>query len=406
MKKFLFGFLLITSIISNAYSQPYAEGCDGIRYAFQIFNDVSKTTVKYATSTPENKDLFVDIYQPANDQVTKRPLIIFAHGGSFIAGDKSDMEPFCTFWSQRGFVTASLQYRLFAGFPTKAAMFDAAVKAVSDMKGAYRYFKSDAAKLNLYNIDTTKIFIGGLSAGAITALHAAYMDEGDAIASDALTTIIANGGFHGNTGDAENLSHNDRDIFGVFNMSGAVFTKGLLDTDEPFLMSFQGDNDDVVPIDSNSVFFGLAYLYGSRTIHKEADAIGLPNTLTVAPGGGHTDIYTSPTFAGDLAKYIYNSVTLFYPKLCGTSLSTKYTNRPALNVKAYPNPAENSLYVEADEKVDEVWLIDMRGEVVKRQKINDSVTEINTGELHSGNYILLPIKDNKAYKSLMFQIVR
>ena len=406
MRKFLFCFIFFTMTVSKIFSQSYAEGCDGIRYGYQIFDKTTKTTVRYATSTPEKKDLFMDIYQPVNDQVSKRPLIIFAHGGSFIFGDKSDMESFCTFWAQRGFVTASVQYRLFAGIPTPATMFDAAVKAVSDMKGAYRFFKTDAANLNIYQIDTTKIFIGGLSAGAITALHAAYMDEGDPIPPDALTTINANGGFHGNTGDTENLSHNDRDIFGVINMSGAVFSKGLLDEDEPFLMSFQGDKDEVVPIDSNSVFFGLAYLYGSRTIHKEADAIGLPNSLTVASGGGHTDIYLNPAFAADLDNFIDNSLALFYPKLCGSNLSTKYADRPSLNITTYPNPATSRLYVEAHEKVDECWLIDMKGTVLKRQKINETLTEINISQLSPGNYLILPIKDNKAYRRLMIQIVR
>ncbi|HMZ24940.1 MAG TPA: hypothetical protein PLG24_08345, partial [Saprospiraceae bacterium] len=63
-------------------------------------------------------------------------------------------------------------------------------------------------------------------------------------------------------------------------------------------------------------------------------------------------------------------------------------------------------YVEAHEKVDECWLIDMKGTVLKRQKINETLTEINISQLSPGNYLILPIKDNKAYRGLMIQIVR
>lgn len=397
-------FLMVTSSLS--FAQPFAEGCDGTRYAFQVFNDVTKTTVKYATTKPENKDLFIDIYQPSNDLVKKRPLILFAHGGGFLFGDKADMAAFCTFWAQRGFVTASIQYRLFSGIPSQSTMYDAATKAVSDMKAAYRFFKSDASNQNSYLIDTTKMFIGGYSAGAITALLTGYMDTGDPIDPTTLNIINANGGFSGNTGDTENLSHNDKDIFGVFNMSGAVFTKGLLDQNEPFLMSYHGDIDDTVPIDSNSVFFGLAYLYGSRTIHKEADAISLPNTLTVAAGGNHTDIYSDPKYAGTLGLYVYNSINLFYPRLCGISLSTHYANRPALNIHAYPNPVSDYINIECKEKVDEIWLCSSKGEIVLRKNILSNNSTFNVSNFESGSYIIIPIKGNTAYKPISIQVIR
>jgi len=396
---------LITAVLVCPLSaQQYAEGCDGNRYVFQVFDNVSKTTVKYARAIPENTDLYIDIYQPENDQVSKRPLILFAHGGAFVGGNKSDMEAFCQYWAQRGFVTASLQYRLLTGLPTQTAFTNAAIKAVSDMKGAYRFFKSDAANANEYGIDTSRIFIGGLSAGAITALHTAYLDAGDNIDPSILTLINANGGFSGNTGDAENLSHNDKDVFGVINLSGAVFVKGLLDEGNAFLMSFHGDKDDVVPIDSNSVF-GLIYLYGSRTIHAEADRVGIPNTLTVAAGGLHTDIYTDPKYAGDLAAFLYNSVNLYYPRLCGLNLNTRFSGKPALEVNIYPNPANATTNIEFGSPVDECWIMDIKGAVVKRISPASTTIRLNTSDLHSGTFFLVPIRDNKAYRAVKLQVV-
>ena len=57
--------------------------CDG-RYAEEIFDDVQVTTVTYS----DVHNLQMDIYQPVGDLEPKRPLIIFAHGGTFIFGSK------------------------------------------------------------------------------------------------------------------------------------------------------------------------------------------------------------------------------------------------------------------------------------------------------------------------------
>lgn len=401
----LFIFILILTNIHQSRAQNYAEGCDGIRYAYESFPTFNKITVKYATAIPENADLYVDIYQPENDQVNKRPLIIFAHGGAFISGDKADMAPFGEYFTKRGFVVASIQYRLLSGFPSPEGFSAAAIKAVSDMKGAYRFFKSDAANGNDYKIDTTKIFVGGLSAGAITALHASYLDEGDDIDPAVKSIILANGGFSGNTGDAENRTHVDNDIFGTVNMSGAVLTTGILDLDEPFLMSYHGDKDDVVPIDSSSVF-GLIYLYGSRTIHKEAQAIGLPNTLTVAAGGLHTDIYTDPKYLNDLNSFLSSSINLYYPLLCGQSASVNFQNKPAVNTNIYPNPAFHELNVTFGQKVNDIWIMDNLGNIVLRKSVNGNHLKLNELNLVPGSYLLMPIIDNKAHKPTQFSIAK
>jgi acetyl esterase/lipase len=67
--------------------------------------------------------LEMDIYTPpAEDDVTERPLIIFIHTGNFlpplfnggITGDKIDSAGvnLCRQWARRGFVSASINYRL------------------------------------------------------------------------------------------------------------------------------------------------------------------------------------------------------------------------------------------------------------------------------------------------------
>ena len=56
----------------------------------------------------------MDIYTPVGDNYTNRPLLIFAHGGSFIGGSKTNptMVDLCETFAKRGYVTASINYRL------------------------------------------------------------------------------------------------------------------------------------------------------------------------------------------------------------------------------------------------------------------------------------------------------
>lgn len=215
MKKFLPLFALAVLSYLFSIAQPSALNCGNGRYVNDVFTNVTKTTgvtygvntvPNYATNTSSTKTLQFDFYQPTGDVATKRPLIILAFGGSFITGQRSDLDTLCKALAKKGYTTATIDYRLIdqdffnllyiSGNPTYY-LADEVIKACADMKAAIRYFKRDAATANLYKIDTTKIMIGGYSAGAITALQTAYADN----ATENPATIVAyqnNGGFEGN----------------------------------------------------------------------------------------------------------------------------------------------------------------------------------------------------------------
>ena len=56
----------------------------------------------------------MDVYSPADDDFNSRPLIFFMYGGSFIGGSKTNptMVDLCETFAKRGYVTASINYRL------------------------------------------------------------------------------------------------------------------------------------------------------------------------------------------------------------------------------------------------------------------------------------------------------
>jgi acetyl esterase/lipase len=105
----------------------------------------------------------MDIYQPTGDIETNRPLIVWAHGGSFIGGTKTDadMVALSQAFTKKGYVCASINYRLgLTPFDSVGAV-KAVLRAVQDMKASVRFFYKDKLTTNTYKIDTTNIFIGG-----------------------------------------------------------------------------------------------------------------------------------------------------------------------------------------------------------------------------------------------------
>ena len=72
-----------------------------------------QTHSNWNTPNPTEMDLKLDLYVPENED-TQRPLVVFTHGGGWSGGDKAnDAEvAFCNFFAERGFVCASINYRL------------------------------------------------------------------------------------------------------------------------------------------------------------------------------------------------------------------------------------------------------------------------------------------------------
>lgn len=149
--------------------------------------------------------LKMNIYKPIGDGNVQRPIIIFAHGGglvSFETFNEYHMNFLAQEFAKRGYVAASLDYREGVHLrnfgtgqpaPLGAAVFTAweetpagaytadsaeviraAFRAQQDIKAAIRFMK-DRSLLDSTN--KCRVFLGGHSAGAISVLAAAFMDE-------------------------------------------------------------------------------------------------------------------------------------------------------------------------------------------------------------------------------------
>jgi len=125
-------------------------------------------------------DLALDLYQPVGDEVLARPAVIWVHGGHFSRGHKrmANVRDLSRSFARRGYVAVSINYRLHpdgcaADTPTETCV-ETIRNAMHDAQAAARWLRANA---ETYSIDPNRIAIGGVSAGAITALNVGYRSE-------------------------------------------------------------------------------------------------------------------------------------------------------------------------------------------------------------------------------------
>ncbi|MDE3057244.1 MAG: carboxylesterase family protein [Bacteroidota bacterium] len=254
----------------------------GTRYKDIVFTSVNATmNVPFGSNVNidgSNDSLFLDFYTPAGDTLTSRPLVICIHGGSLVSGDRSEMGSFCTDFAKRGYVAATIDYRLGIESPKGVTtILEALLRGVQDAKAAVRFFRSKAAE---YGIDTSRIYLEGSSAGSMVAVHDAYWNE-DEIPPDVNQT---------KWGDVDGASGNpgySTAIKGIINYCGGIVNPTWINAGEVPVASIDGLDDTIIPQDSGtSGDFGIE-LYGGIAIGRIATRLGVYNQGVYFPGQGH-----------------------------------------------------------------------------------------------------------------------
>ena len=128
---------------------------------------------------PEDWQL-VDVVLP--DSGGPWPMLVFFHGGGFIQGTRKDghIVRYLTELAERGIAGASGDYALVQPpYPDPddwQANLDARFAAVADMRLCFEFLHARAGD---HGIDTSRMFIGGASAGGAGALTAGMSDPED-----------------------------------------------------------------------------------------------------------------------------------------------------------------------------------------------------------------------------------
>lgn len=388
----------------------FAQPCNGGRYSSNIFTTVDVTSdIMYGQNISANgntTDLMLDVYEPNGDTETARPLIIWTHGGSFIGGSKTDgdMVTLATDFAEKGFVCASIDYRLGMLPPDSINAIKALLRAVQDLKAAVRFFYKDRATTNTYKIDTTKIFLGGTSAGALTSAHFAYLDKQCEVEyyMDA-TTLASMGGMEGDSGNPGYST----DIIGVMSGAGSLASYGFMEAGDVPLCSVHGDNDAVVPYnrDFASVsIFDIIVMDGSRMLHEQANAIGVQSKLYTFYGQGHVPYAGNASYMDTTINFYRDFVidvmgctdtplqaanapsetaTLYQIPFCGLNAGEIEKGNEFV---LFPNPS-NGIFTIQSEASGNVEILDLTGKKVFEGIVNQQL-KIDLSEHNTGLYIV------------------
>lgn len=394
--KSLLSFLLFSFTLLYMHAQDQSA-CTGDRYRLEVFASTDSTlAIKYGENVTiggNAQELFMDIYEPTGDTVTERPLIIFAFGGSFISGDRKQLKALCEDLARRGFVTASIDYRLFDGsfipFPTQADIVDVVIKAIGDMRASVRFWKAEIDSINAFRVDPDQIFIGGVSAGAITAAHVAMLDSTELTPADSVIqqAIANNGGWEGNS---NSLFQFTSEVQGLISYSGALVNASWIDANDPPFVVFHDDMDPIVPYGDGQIRLGIVPILeaaGSLSMSQRGDSVGVFNRLfTIEDSDGHVSYFTTTEELRDSVGDFTSD--FLFELLCPDLLANLESPSDQMStLSVYPNPVGDYLFVQSESPtpISSIHLLNTLGQQVGRW---DSGAPINLTGLEAGMYVL------------------
>ena len=297
--------------------------CIGERYINDIFDVNVEYGVEYGENINEeflfgteyNETLYMDVYEPSGDTLGERPIIFFMFGGSFVGGsrDSGNMVALCNSYASKGYVAVAIDYRLTPNLildPSSQKAYEAVIKAIHDLKAAIRYFRMDYEQGNSFRIDPERVFVGGVSAGAIASLNTVYINSEEEalslVSQDFLDSVGGLEGVSGNPGYESN-------VHGIVNFCGAIGEYDWIEEGDVPIVSMHGDQDGTVPYSDNSVtLFGLdVQVYGSQIIDEVMNNLGNYSALHTYVGGGHV-----PFSSNDMDFEFEFTSQFLYPIVC------------------------------------------------------------------------------------------
>ncbi len=383
-------YALVTLSLVTAYT--FAQ-C-GQRYKDQIFSDVTITSdITYSTSN--GTTLKLDFYEPTGDVEAQRPLLIMAHGGSFIGGSKTQdnvCTQYCNAFAKRGYVCASINYRLGNAFQMldSSSAMEVVMKAISDGKSAVRFFRKDAATSNTYRVNPNLIFVGGNSAGAVLYMHAINIDSLNEAPPHLRTIITQNGGIEGNSGNDGYSS----EMQGLVNLAGGLNVPEFVGPNSKPSFNAHGDSDNTVPYNCGNAQGGLTpvRLCGLGAVEPLYQQFGINHVSKVYVAAGHVPWQSDNNMYVEIDTLTAN---FFYDVICTSGVGIKGVDADKY-ISVYPNPAKGQFTATLNgvEQYASVQLMDIQGRLMQQKMVDNTSIVFQTAEFANGVYFIRVIKND------------
>lgn len=234
--------------------------------------------------TDPASDRLLDIYIPRGEQPAEGwPVVVYIHGGGFCGGAKVDtwgIHPMIPALAAKGYAVVAINYYLrgkyypIEGYPIEQEMGPGLPKDGKLHPERRRYFEAASADAvrslkwlarygEEYGLNLDKLALSGGSAGAMTALHTAYVRKPKCV-----------------------------DIDVVFNMWGGLEDTSVVEAEAPALFTLHGEVDDVVSVE-----------YG-KALHARAVEVGVPSVFHIMEGKGHAQaVYATQTYLDKFLEF-------------------------------------------------------------------------------------------------------
>lgn len=222
----------------------------------------------------DGKSLQLDIYRPKNLTDTV-PLLVFIHGGAWKGGKRSDYLVYLVDFARRGYVTATVSYRLLADSPYPAC--------AADIRDAVKWFFSNG---EIYGYDPGRIALIGGSAGGHLAMLGGYgwgkTEEGsDSIKDHRVKAVVD---IYGPADLTTEYARNHPLVTALigrsYEESPVLYSEAspvtYLDKDDPPTLILHGTSDRLVPVSQ------------SNNLKSTLDSLGVPCVYYKVPLWPHT----------------------------------------------------------------------------------------------------------------------
>lgn len=220
--------------------------------------------------------LKLDIYQPEVPGQSTFPLMVLIHGGAFLTGDKTQIASYARQYASHGYLVAAVDYRLAGQIPVVSERFKPALEVINNgTQGPVTSFMTSALAAiedvtiateylhTLPQVNKNETVLNGESAGAIIAVHMAYVLDEYGIKHPPVAAVLSH--FGGMYPPLSNPSMIGIDRMGIV---AGEYTK-------PPLYMAHATGDYVVPYEK------------SASMAKHAQQTGFPHKLVTVDANVH-----------------------------------------------------------------------------------------------------------------------
>ena len=215
-----------------------------------------KPDVQWTYRTVGETELKMDVFLPDGYESSREtyPTFVAFHGGSWRSGTPDMHYPDCAYWSSRGMVAATVDYRL-----KDRDNVEVPLECVKDAKSAIRFLRANAEKLK---IDPDRVVSAGGSAGGQMAAATALIEGANAAGDTLSVSCVPNAVILYNP-------------YWVTGCAPAMTPPNFVKAGAPPSITFLGDGDPIITVESLKAF------------HEALKAAGNDSEFYVGKGGKH-----------------------------------------------------------------------------------------------------------------------